>query len=206
MSPGASGAKAAEHRALGLEPTSALLNRLKTGEMAARDVLLSRYLLPLRRWAHGRLPDVARDLLDTDDVVQDTLLRTLSHLDDIATNGDGAFLAYLRQALLNRIKDHLRRLRRRPAREALKDTYFDEKPSPLEIAIGKETLAKYDEAMLHLPFHQQEAVMLRLEMGCSYEEIARYLGCRTANTSRMMVARAMLRLAAAMKVANGKPR
>ena len=205
MSPGASGAKAPEHRALSLESTSALLSRLKTGEMAARDVLLSRYLLPLPGWAHGRLPDVARDLLDTDDVVQDTLLRALSHLDDITANGDGAFLAYLRQALLNRIRDHLRRLRRRPAREALKDSYFDEKPSPLEIAIGRETLAKYDAAMLHLPHPQQEAVMLRLEMGCSYEEIARYLGCRTANTARMMVARAMLRLATAMKVANGKP-
>jgi RNA polymerase sigma-70 factor (ECF subfamily) len=205
VSSGASEVKAAEHRALSLEPTSALLNRLKAGEMAARDVLLSRYLLPLRRWAHGRLPDVARDLLDTDDVVQDTLLRTLSHLDDITANGDGAFLAYLRRALLNRIRDHLRRLRRRPVRETLKDNYFDEKPSPLEIAIGRETLAKYDEAMLHLPDAQQEAVMLRLEMGCSYEEIARYLGCRTANTARMMVARAMLRLATSMKAANGRP-
>lgn len=205
MSPGASGTKSSEHAALSLESTAALLSRVSAGESAAREELLSRYLLPLRRWAHGRLPDIARDLLDTDDLVQDTLLRTLSRLQDLVPTGDGAFLVYLRRALLNRIKDHLRRLRRRPAREPLKETLLDEKPSPLEIAIGRETLAKYDEAMQRLPDHQQEAVMLRVEMGFSYEQIARYLGCRSANTARMTVARALLRLATAMKVANGRP-
>ena len=205
MNTGATESKAAEHGALSQESTASLLNRLTAGETAARDALISRYLLPLRQWAHGRLPDIARDLLDTDDLVQDTLIRTLSHLDAFASAGDGAFLAYMRQALLNRIKDHLRRLRRRPARETLKDTYLDENPSPLEEAIGRETLEKYDEAMLQLPDHQQEAIMLRVEMGFSYEAIARSLGCRSANTARMTVARALLRLATAMKVVDGNP-
>ena len=203
MSPGAS--KSSEHEALSLESTTALLSRVSAGESVAREVLLSRYLLPLRRWAHGRLPGIARDLLDTDDLVQDTLLRSLSHLQDLVPTGDGAFLAYLRRALLNRIKDHLRRLGRRPAREPLRETLLDARPSPLEFAIGRETLAKYDEAMLRLPDHQQEAVMLRVEMGFSYEEIARLLGLKSANTARMTVARALLRLATAMKAANGRP-
>ena len=41
------------------------------------DLLYLRYLAPLRRWARGRLPQWARDMRDTDDLVQDTLLHTL---------------------------------------------------------------------------------------------------------------------------------
>ena len=205
MSPGASGTKAPDRRALSLESTASLLKRLGAGESSARDALLSRYLLPLRAWARGRLPAQARDVMDTDDLVQDTLLRTLRHLEGFVPDGDGAFLAYMRRTLLNRIKDQIRQLRRRPGRETLQDVYADQNPSPLEMAIGKETLAKYDEAMLTLSEQHQEAVMLRVEMGFSYEEIARSLGSRSANAARMTVARALVRLAGSMKVTDGKP-
>ncbi|MCI0569016.1 MAG: sigma-70 family RNA polymerase sigma factor [Acidobacteria bacterium] len=205
MSPGASGTEPPDRPALSTESTASLLNRLKAGESAARDILLSRYLLPLRKWAHGRLPAQARDLMDTDDLVQDTVLRTLRQLDGLLADGDGVFLAYMRQTLLNKIKDQIRHLRRQPGRGPLLDTYPDGNPSPLQFAVGEETLMKYDKAMLALPQHQQEAIMLRVEMGFSYEEIARFLGCPSANAARMLVARTLLRLATAMKVADGKP-
>jgi RNA polymerase sigma-70 factor, ECF subfamily len=190
---------------MSLESTTSLLKRLSSGESVVRDVLISRYLLPLRKWAHGRLPIQARGAMDTDDLVQDTLLKTLRHLDGFVPDGDGAFLAYMRRTLLNHIKDQLRQVRRRPGREALKDVYCDKNPSPLEMAIGRETLEKYDEAMLKLSEHQQEAIMLRVEMGFSYEEIARFLGSRSANAARMTVVRALVRLAKTMKVTDGKP-
>jgi hypothetical protein len=51
----------------------ALLSRAKRGDAAALDALLERYRPRLLRWAHRRLPHWARDLAETDDLVQDTL-------------------------------------------------------------------------------------------------------------------------------------
>jgi DNA-directed RNA polymerase specialized sigma24 family protein len=58
------------------ESTVVLLEKAKAGDREALDSLFARYLPPLRRWACGRLPAGARDLLDTHDVVQDVLLQT----------------------------------------------------------------------------------------------------------------------------------
>jgi RNA polymerase sigma factor (sigma-70 family) len=182
-----------------LESTESLLRRVRAGEEAARDALLCRYLVPLRKWAHGRLPRSARDLLDTDDLVQDTLVRTLRHLGSFIPDGDGAFLAYLRRVLLNRIHDQIRRAGRRPGQQALTDTLPAVSPSPLEDVMSIEILENYDRAMSSLPANQQEAIMLRVEMGFTYEEIAQALGVPSANAARMIVARAILKLAEAMR-------
>jgi RNA polymerase sigma-70 factor, ECF subfamily len=203
VSPGTSGDEPAGSRPLSQESTEALLKRLESGESDARDALLSRFLVPLRRWAHGRLPGHARDLMDTDDLVQDTLLRTLKHWSGLGA--EGAFMAYMRKTLLNHVKDQIRHTRRQPIREPLEDLYSDGKPSPLDHVIGKETLEKYDAAMLKLPGRMQEAVMLRIELSFDYEEIARCLGSPSPNAARMTVARALLELARIMKVADGKP-
>src|SRR5262245_58685278 len=39
-----------------LDTTIRLLERIREGDAAARETLIQRYLPPLRRWAHGRLP------------------------------------------------------------------------------------------------------------------------------------------------------
>ncbi len=54
-----------------------LLVRAQDGDEVARNELCARYLPRLRRWAHGRLPIWAREHLDTEDIVQDTLLRSV---------------------------------------------------------------------------------------------------------------------------------
>src|SRR5206468_605262 len=63
-----------------LESTATLLARLRKGDLAARDRILARYRPTLQRWAHGRLPSRARGLVDTDDLVQITLIRALNRL------------------------------------------------------------------------------------------------------------------------------
>src|SRR5262245_47092351 len=61
----------------GRETTLVLLERAKTGDEAALNELLGRYRPVLRRWASGRLPRNRRDLLETDDLVQETLVRAI---------------------------------------------------------------------------------------------------------------------------------
>src|SRR5213083_1501520 len=113
-----------------LESTATLLARVRNGDVAARDRILARYRPTLHRWAHGRLPSRARGLVDTDDLVQITLIRALNRLKEFEPRREGAFLAYLRQILLNQIREELRRVLRRPEQKEIEDDLQDGGPSP----------------------------------------------------------------------------
>ena len=54
-------------------------------------------------------------------------------------------------------------------------------------------------ALAQLSEEQQEAVILRIEMGFTHDQIAQALGKPSADAARMVVSRAVLRLAAAMR-------
>jgi RNA polymerase sigma-70 factor, ECF subfamily len=183
----------------GSETTASLLARARDGDEAARSRLLLRYLPAFRRWAHGRVPNQARGQIDTEDLVQDTFLKALIHMDGFEPRHPGAFLAYLRRILSNRIIEEARRAKRRPAREELPNDLPGEDPSPLETVVGREVLASYEAALAHLSEAQREVVILRLELQFTYEEIAAATGSPTANAARMMVKRGLLRLAEEME-------
>lgn len=171
----------------------------KSGDAEALSRLLERFLPRLTRWASGRLPRWVRDLSDTDDLVQDTLVRTVRSLNAFEVRGDGALQAYLRQAILNRLKDEARSKARRPQRDELGDGLEFGGPSPLETTIGRQTMARYERALQQLEPEAREAVIARVEMGCSFQEVADLLGKPSADAARMTVTRAILRLAQAMK-------
>lgn len=181
-----------------IESTARLLERVRGGDPSARDSLMTRYLPLLRRWAHGRLPRAARDLADTDDLVQVALMRTLNKVESFVPQREGAFLAYLRTSVLNAVRDELRRMARRPGRDSLDESLPTTEPSLVERAIGREMLEAYEAALSDLPEEHQEAVIMRVEFGCSYPEIAEALGKPSANAARMTVSRALVRLAEEM--------
>ncbi|MEO7189465.1 MAG: sigma-70 family RNA polymerase sigma factor [Vicinamibacterales bacterium] len=175
--------------------TLSLLARAKAGDTEALDDLFARYLPLLRRWARGRLPVWARDVSDTQDLVQDTLLQTFKKIDGFEHRGEGAFQAYLRQAVMNRIRDSLRSAHRRPASEALDEEAPDTGLSPLEMAMGSEALAQYDAALDRLPEDDRALIVARIELGLSYSEVAAATGKATPNAARMAVSRALVKLA-----------
>lgn len=184
------------------DSTAALLQRVRDGDLDARERLVARHLPLLRSWAHRRLPPGARGLADTDDLVQVTFLRALKQVERFEPRHEGAFLAYLRQILLNAMRDEIRRAGRRGPHEELDEHAPDPGPSPLESALGRDALDRYDEAFAKLGAEQQEAVFMRVEMGFTYEQIAEALGKSSANTARMVVSRALARLALAMEDAD----
>ncbi len=100
----------------GMDTTFDLVERAKAGDRESLDRLFARFLPSLRRWASGRLPRWTRDLMDTDDLVQETVVRAINRIDQFESRHEGALQAYLRQAVLNRIRDEARRFGRRPAR------------------------------------------------------------------------------------------
>ena len=176
-----------------------LLERARNGDREALEVLMTRYLPRLRRWASGRLPRWARDVADTQDLVQDTLLQTFKRIDTIEVRHEGALQAYLRQGIVNRIRDEFRRAGRRPTTEELDTAVPDSGASPLEAAIGRETLDRYERALARLRPQDREAIIARIEMDSTNEEIAAALGKPSANAARMAVERALVRLAEEMR-------
>lgn len=179
-----------------LESTTDLLGRIREGDTSARELLLARYLPLLRRWAHGRLPPGSRGLVETDDLVQVTLLRTLDQLHAINAPREGSFLAYLRRTLMNTLRNEIRRASYRAA-EPLDENVAD-RTSLLEQMIGKEVVDAYEDGLSRLPESLQEAVILKLEFGYDYRSIADAIGSPSPNAARMLVSRAMLKLSHAM--------
>jgi RNA polymerase sigma factor (sigma-70 family) len=187
-----------------LESTAALLVRVREGNPLAREDLAGRYLAMLGAWAHGRLPQAARDLVDTDDLVQSAIMRALNNIESFEPRGEGAFLGYLRHIVLNKIRDEARRAQRRPPHVALDDELDSVgAPSPLEEAIGREQLTRYEESLAQLPSSQREAVVLRLELGMRYRDMAEALGVASAEAARSLVGRGMVHLARRMREHHG---
>lgn len=179
-----------------LESTALLIERSRRGDVMARERLAARCLPVLRRWAHGRLPAWGRDLCETDDLVQIALLRALGALESFEPGRPGAFLAYLRQILQNALRDQLRRTQRQPCRELT--TSVLEGGAAQTPPADTATRLAYQTALDKLEARQRQAVVLRLEQGLSFPELAAELDLPSANAARMLVSRALVKLAEAM--------
>ena len=171
-----------------------LLVRAQKGDRDALDVLFARSLADLRRWASGRLPRWARDISDTTDLVQETLLQTYKRIDLIDSRREASLRAYLRQAVLNRVRDEFRKQRRRPERAELDSDLRADAPSVYEEAVGEELLEAYEAALERLNDTERELIVSRVQMGLSYSEIADATGRPSANAARSAVVRALARL------------
>jgi RNA polymerase sigma-70 factor (ECF subfamily) len=182
-----------------LESTAALLAQVRGGDPDARERLCARYLPMLTAWAHGRLPGRARSLADTDDLAQTVLMRALASLDRFEPRREGAFVAYLRRILLNAVRDEVRRSARERVDDVAPERLAHPEPSALELAIGRDALEAYEAALAALPEEAREAVVLRIEFGYSYPEIAAALERPSADAARMTVTRALVRLAETLR-------
>jgi RNA polymerase sigma-70 factor (ECF subfamily) len=194
------------HRVMSLVPADdvdvtssfSLLLRARQGDEAARNELCARYLPRLRRWAHGRLPVWARDHLDTEDIVQDALMNTVRRLDSFSPDHEGAFCAYVCEALRNQVRDALRRAARRPVGAPLSPHQPAADPSPLEQAVGRQLVARYDAALQRLREPDRELVVARVELQLDYSEIADLSGKPSIAAVRVAIGRALVRLATEM--------
>lgn len=178
--------------------TSELLERAQAGDASALSALIQVYLPRMERWASGRVPVSARHLLDTQDVVQETIVAAIRHVDRLEIRGDGAFQAYLRRALANRLTDLYRRTRNDEPHVALGSQLPSPAPSPIEQLIGAEALDRYEAALARLRPNDREAIILRIELCCGYDEIAAALEKSSAAHARVAVSRALVRLAREM--------
>src|SRR5262245_44384819 len=132
------------------EATVDLLARVKDGDGEALDRLLARVLPPLKRWAHGRLPLASRGMLQTEDLIQETIMGAMGHLSGFEMRHQGALQAFLRTCVAHRLCDIARYYQRRPEPVPLPADLVDMNTSPLEQAIGHDNLDRYERALAKL--------------------------------------------------------
>jgi RNA polymerase sigma factor (sigma-70 family) len=141
-----------------------------------------------------RLPPAHRDLSDTDDLVQNTLVKVVRNLDGFSAESGAGLQHYLRTALRNAIRDEIKKSGRRPAFEPLDWLLPSDRPSPLHEVETRERLARYEKALARLDADERDAVIARLELGFTHEELASSLGKATPDAARKLCRKAIARL------------
>lgn len=180
--------------------TRTLVERANKGHAGAREIICERFRPRLVRWARGRLPDQARGLLDTEDLVQESILRTLDRLDTIDVSRQGGFLKYLQTAILNRLRTEVRNAATQSKKlqsQVIQD--LDEGPSPLDEYVSRDQRERYERGLARLSPEEQDLVTGRIELQMSYEELAIHTGKASADAARMACKRAIEKLARAMR-------
>src|SRR5258708_3194930 len=199
------------------EPTTthALLERVQTGDKEALNEPYNRYLMRVLAAVRARLGAELRGKLESWDVVQDALLASLKNVQSFNQTSEGAFLNWLANVVENRIRDQLdyfraekrdHRLEKPMAPPRSAESFFPldiaEKssvPTPSQVLILSEDLARLEKAMDQLPEESRELIVAVKIEGRTYDEIGQAVD-KSPDAVRMQVKRALLALTNAFRV------
>ena len=170
--PEKAGDKAAD-RPIG-DTDESLALRLRSGDAAAGDVLVTRYHPALIRYLH-RLS--GSDHM-AEELHQQTWVSVLDHIERFdPTSSSGGFKAWLFRIATNKTNDHWRsRGRERVATEGLKLVTDTELPAAGDRLESTEEQEKLKRVIALLPDAQRQVLMLRYYSNMKFVEIAQMLG------------------------------
>lgn len=179
------------------------------------DLQLERYRSYLRLLAQMQIDSRLRHGIDASDVAQQTLLE--AHAKRHQFQGNDAELAgWLRQALVNNIRDAARKLRRQKrdinrlrsldaavagSSQKLSEWLAANRSSPSARAIRNEELLRLADALLELPDAQRDAIVLHHLQGCTIGAVAERLQ-RTDAAVAGLLHRGLKKLKALMEDGN----
>lgn len=166
---------------------------------------LTRLLPRLLAWARGRLPPHARRQADTEDFVQDAAVGALRNYEQIESTGEPGLWVYLRNSVLNRIRDETRRSARGEVALTITDSRPDPAPTPDRNLEAREERRRFQAALDRLSAEDQALIIGRVELHLTCEELARVLGSGSPGAIRAASKRALLRLAREMDRLEGRP-
>jgi RNA polymerase sigma-70 factor (ECF subfamily) len=152
------------------DPVAALVERARAGDAAARDALVRAFLDDVYRACLRQLGDT--DLAQ--DAAQDTFVQALAGLSRF--RGEASFRTWLLRIAVNAATSLARRRSRR--REvALEDAgpLRDWGRDPGDAAVDRVEAGRVATLVQRLPPKQRTTVMLRIEHGLDYDEIARVM-------------------------------
>lgn len=177
------------------ETTYRLFSRWRRGEEDALNQLCLRYEGVLRRFFHLRLPPGIRSVLETSDLVQETLVQTVQNLERFDYSQPRALARYFFTAARNRLCQERVSAARKPGFSALSIEPEDLRPSPLEEMVGRERLELYEQALSRLKAKDRALIFHRVELGLPFARVADDLGMSSPDAARVATGRAVRRLA-----------
>lgn len=173
-----------------LSATAIILERIVNGDKNATNDLVKHCYPMLLKWAHGRIPYSEKSLLETTDLVQETLLRGIQRIENFTALRPGAFLAYLRKIFINCINESVRN----PSKNANIEDFLNCKTN-FSTELDIDGYIYFEKALEKLSDLEQEAVILKIEFGCTYAEIAKEMNKPSEDAARMYVNRSLVKLA-----------
>jgi RNA polymerase sigma-70 factor (ECF subfamily) len=178
--------------------TRELLERAREGSDAALEAFYARVaqkLLPLIRMRLGR---TLRRELESRDILQAVMLKSVARLDQLQE--PGAVMSWLARMAENEIRDradYVSRERRDAARRVTLDAAADAVPAPVRQALSQviltERVERLERVLDSLPDAQREVIVLRTFEELTFAEIGARLG-KSEDACRMAFARAMAAL------------
>lgn len=171
-----------------------LLRLVQSGDSGAAEVLLARYRPRLLRWARGQVPRWTRGVMDTEDLVSQTLLAALPKLATFELRHQGALFAYLRRATRNHVVSLARSAEARLLSDGTVGSIADFRPSPVEELLGKERAERVERAFETLDEADQELIFAKNELALNWSEVAAITGRPSADAARVACKRALIKL------------
>jgi RNA polymerase sigma-70 factor (ECF subfamily) len=162
-----------------------LIVAAQQGDRPAFAQLVEHYWDRLYRWLYH----LTHDQHTAEDLVQESLLKAFAGLKKFQAGTN--FAAWLFRIAHNNYANQCRASRR--PREVLPEDVADRQRGPLEEAVSAEALQNLARAMQRLPAEFRAALLLRVEEGLSFRQIAEVLDL-TEETARWRVFKARQKL------------
>jgi RNA polymerase sigma-70 factor (ECF subfamily) len=191
------------------QDSSVLLQQARAGSPDAINALFSQCGEHVLAFIRPRLGPGLRAHLESGDILQVTLLRAFTHLEQFEGDGSRTLVAWLTAIAQNVIRneaEYARRVKRDAGRTVPLSEEAERVPGDLgsqaNQLILKEETRRLKTAMESLdPIHRQ-VILLRKYEEFSFQEIAVRLG-RSPDACRMLLARALTTLAERMRTSPG---
>jgi RNA polymerase sigma-70 factor (ECF subfamily) len=161
-----------------------LIEAAQAGDRTAFATLVERYWERLYRWLYH----LTRNRHTAEDMAQEAFLKALAGLHQFRAGTN--FRAWLFRIAHNSFANHNRAVRRR---EPLPEDLPDRDRGPVEKAVSQETVRGLAQAVNRLPAEFRAALLLRIEEGWSFRQIADVLDL-TEETARWRVFKARQKL------------
>jgi RNA polymerase sigma-70 factor, ECF subfamily len=187
------------------EHTRELLQRWHSGDRAAIEVLIARDLPWIAKFVKARIGPLLRGRGETQDYVQDAMLRVLAYVPRFVTGNRSGFRALLARMIENHLRDahdHHAALRRSPLRECSvpSDSVLDlDRPERSVTQPGSKAERNEQASWVRLAIElldqeDRQVLLLREWQGMEFAAIGAELGISHA-AARMRFQRALPKLA-----------
>ncbi|NQV35697.1 MAG: sigma-70 family RNA polymerase sigma factor [Phycisphaeraceae bacterium] len=168
-----------------------------SGDHVALERLLLNYYDRLGRTIGAKLPASVKQVVDVDDILQQTFLQVFRDIRGFQPHSDASFFGWIKTIAENRLIDTIKGLKRKKrggehhqVREVkdcqtssiknLVDMLSANGRSPSRSFARHEAMQAVQIGLASLPEDQREAIRLRFISGKSLEEVAAMMGCTKA--------------------------